>query len=260
MAITKPLLNTAVYVSTIILILLLGLAVLKTKSSAVKNSGNIDSTALIAQENKEALDNMDTRIESKIRSQLSLSTRSMEDKINSLRTQNLRMQQELKDLQKKLNEPASVSSNTKSFTNPLTRSRYSLIPYPLPWHLAEKYAEQNGGHLVVIDNETENEWIVKTFGGNTEYWIGLTDEATEGAWIWVDGKKAEYFNWGGSEPDNYRNNQHYGIINAKAPHLNQTADGKWNDVPGNEIRIGIIEHKSQITPTRAPITRTIGNN
>ena len=147
MAITKPLLNTAVYVSTIILILLLGLAVLKTKSSAVKNSGNIDSTALIAQENKEALDNMDTRIESKIRSQLSLSTRSMEDKINSLRTQNLRMQQELKDLQKKLNEPASVSSNTKSFTNPLTRSRYSLIPYPLPWHLAEKYAGIEIRHL-----------------------------------------------------------------------------------------------------------------
>lgn len=255
MAITKPILNTAVYVSTIILILLLGLVVLKTKSGVIKNQDNIDSTDQIAKENKDALANMDTRIESKIRSQMTTSTRSMEDKINSLRTQNVRMQQELKNLQKKVSESTSVSSSSKTFINPLTRSRYSITPYPLPWHLAKKYAEENGGQLVVIDNQAENDWLVKTFGARTEYWIGLTDETTEGEWLWVDGKKAEYFNWGGKEPDNYRKNQHYGIINAKAPHLNQTADGKWNDIPGNEIRIGIIEHKTQMTPTRAPRTR-----
>lgn len=255
MAIAKPVLNMAVYVTTIILILLLGLVVLKSRGSVMKNSGNIDSAIQTALENKEALANMDTKIENKIRSQLSLSTRSLDDKINSLRTQNLRMQQELKDLQKKVDESPSASSASKSFINPLTQSRYSLIPYPLPWHMAKKYAEENGGHLVVIDNQAENEWLVKTFGSNTEYWIGLTDEVTEGQWVWVDGTKAAYFNWGGSEPDNYRNNQHYGIINAKAPHLNQTADGKWNDVPGNEIRIGIIEYRSQVTPARAPSTR-----
>jgi hypothetical protein len=256
MAIAKPILNMAVYVSTIILILLLGLVVLKSRGSVVKNSGNIDSAVQTAQENKEALANMDTKIENKIR----MSTRAMETKINTIRTLNLRMKQEINELQKKVDESSSASSASKSFINPLTRSRYSLIPYPLPWHMAKKYAEENGGRLVVIDSQVENEWLVKTFGSNTEYWIGLTDEATEGQWLWVDGKKAEYFNWGGSEPDNYRKNQHYGIINAKAPHLNQTVAGKWNDVVANEIRIGIIEYKAQTIPTRAPRTRSMGLN
>ena len=82
------------------------------------------------------------------------------------------------------------------------------------------------------------------FGGDTEYWTGLTDEAEEGKWAAVNGEEVKYFNWmPPAEPDNFRENQHYVIVNAKAPHLTQTAPGKWNDVPGNEIRIGIIEKK-----------------
>jgi hypothetical protein len=34
------------------------------------------------------------------------------------------------------------------------------------------------------------------------YWIGATDEAVEGTFVWMDGSEVTYFNWGGAEPNN----------------------------------------------------------
>ncbi len=96
---------------------------------------------------------------------------------------------------------------------------------------------------MVSNNKEENDWLVKAFGGDTEYWTGITDEAEEGKWAAVNKEPVEYFNWSAGEPDNFKKNQHYVIVNARAPHLNKTDSGKWNDVPGNEVRIGIIEKK-----------------
>jgi len=244
MSATKPILNMAAYAIIIVLILMLGLAVLKARSAANDNTEIIDAAAQMAQDNKTALDGIDNTIDGRI----DLTAKVLGAKITSLQTQTLRMQQQLAELEKKLNDSQSASSDLKWVVNPVTRHRYSVIPYPLPWHYAREYAEKNGGHLVVIGDEVENEWVVSTFGGDTEYWMGLTDEAEEGKWVAVNGETQEYFNWAKPEPDNYRKYQHYAIINSKAPHLGQTEPGKWNDVPCNEVRIGIIEQTVQTMP------------
>ena len=118
--------------------------------------------------------------------------------------------------------------------------RYCLIPYPLPWQNAQDFARKVGGSLVVINDEAENKWITKTFGSDTEFWIGLTDEVDEGKWLWVNDLDCIYKNWATGEPDNYKKMQHYVIMNKQAA-KGATEAGKWNDIAGNEIKIGIIE-------------------
>ncbi|MBN1818762.1 MAG: hypothetical protein JW828_15480 [Sedimentisphaerales bacterium] len=125
--------------------------------------------------------------------------------------------------------------------NPANGHQYTLTPYPLPWHLARDYATKVGGHLVTINDEAENEWLVKQFGEGVEYWIGLTDELEEGKWIWVTGESIDYLNWAPGEPDNFLKKQHYVMLNDTKPHRNQVEPGKWNDITSNEVRIGIIE-------------------
>lgn len=118
--------------------------------------------------------------------------------------------------------------------------RYCLIPYPLPWKHAQDFAKKVGGSLVVINDEAENKWIVEKFGSSTEYWIGLTDERDEAKWLWVDDSDMVYKNWATGEPDNYKKMQHYAIMNKQAA-KGAEQPGKWNDIIGNEIKIGIIE-------------------
>jgi len=239
MTITKPILNMTAYAIILLLILCMAMALVKTKGSFEDSKDSIDTASQLAQANKEALDNIDEQITAR----LALFERKLEGRISSLQIQNLKLQQQLAGLQTKIDASAQQGADLEWRLNPKTRSRYALIPFALPWHGAEEYAVSNGGHLVVINDKEENDWLVRAFGGDTEYWTGLTDEAEEAKWTAVNGEEVKYFNWMPPEPDNYRKNQHYVIINAKAPHLNQTDPGKWNDVPGNEVRIGIIEKR-----------------
>jgi hypothetical protein len=245
MEMTKSVVNMVLYAIIIVLILLLGLSVMKSKSKLNDSADKIDSAAKTAAENKDALDKLQTLVDSKI----ALAAKSLENQINVLRSVDTRLQTQMTDMQKKPEDDGSAKGGALQWKlNPLTGHRYSVMPYPLPWHWAKKYAEDNGGHLVIVNDENENNWLVTAFGSDTEYWIGATDEAQEKEWLWVDGTKCTYFNWAPPEPDNYRLNQHYAIINSKAPHLKQTDAGRWNDVECNGVRLGIIEQDSVPKP------------
>jgi hypothetical protein len=60
------------------------------------------------------------------------------------------------------------------------------------------------------------------------FWIGLTDLAHEGNWIWLSsGKLAEFTNWKGTEPTNRNGKEHFGhLLN-----LHSEYGRKWNDCP-----------------------------
>ncbi|XP_045592681.2 perlucin-like protein [Procambarus clarkii] len=96
--------------------------------------------------------------------------------------------------------------------SPINKARYPAadITCPLPykavggrcilfavaeagaWHDMGYFCETLGGKLVVIDDSTFMEaltdYILDGEFSTTEFWIGATDEVTEGVWKWVNGK------------------------------------------------------------------------
>ncbi|HTI68675.1 MAG TPA: FG-GAP-like repeat-containing protein, partial [Candidatus Limnocylindria bacterium] len=112
-----------------------------------------------------------------------------------------------------------------------TGHAYTLTDSTLGWADAETQAKAVGGHLVTVNDASENAWINTTFTGLGNLWIGFTDEAQKGTWVWSSGQAAIYTNWANGSPDN-SGNRDYAYL--------QT-DGKWNTSTGNGNFRGVIE-------------------
>ena len=92
------------------------------------------------------------------------------------------------------------------------------------WLDAKAYAEKLGGYLVVVTSEEENQFVsdlVRSKNMYQAFWIGLTDEAEEGRWKWVNGEPFEYSSWESGEPNGGRGENYVNM-----GHVNPT---KWND-------------------------------
>ena len=82
-----------------------------------------------------------------------------------------------------------------------------------------------GGTLVIIKNAELNLYISDTLQvlGSGEAWIGLSDEVTEGTYVWTDGTLAAYQNWALYE--GALGNQH----SADCVTIDPGVRGKWRD-------------------------------
>ncbi len=67
---------------------------------------------------------------------------------------------------------------------------------------ARAAAGASGGRLLQLKEEASQQWSMANFGG-LPLWLGLTDEAAEGTWVWDDGTllSATYENWAANEPN-----------------------------------------------------------
>uniref|UniRef100_A0A8C4T0Y8 C-type lectin domain-containing protein n=1 Tax=Erpetoichthys calabaricus TaxID=27687 RepID=A0A8C4T0Y8_ERPCA len=61
----------------------------------------------------------------------------------------------------------------------------------LSWSSSRDMCNSIGGRLVIIRSKEEQEFLLNTISNkeaaDKSYWIGLTDQVTEGQFIWVDG-------------------------------------------------------------------------
>ena len=80
------------------------------------------------------------------------------------------------------------------------------------WFDANDLCKTEGGKLVEIDSKEENtalveEMIKREYGWkNMQFWMGLTDEGSEGNWrLESNGMEPSYTNWGFNEPNNFQN-------------------------------------------------------
>ncbi len=98
---------------------------------------------------------------------------------------------------------------------------YAVFNEAYSWKEAKALCESMGGHLATITSKEENDFV-KTLLDKNFYYIGATDEQTEGTWKWVTGEEFSYTNWETGQPDNAGGSENF---------LMMYSDGIWNDLP-----------------------------
>ncbi|HFA50199.1 MAG TPA: hypothetical protein ENJ95_14405, partial [Bacteroidetes bacterium] len=96
------------------------------------------------------------------------------------------------------------------------------------WWEATSSAASNGGHLVVINSQAENDFVQNAIIANYA-WIGYTDENSEGNFEWVNGDAQGYTHWASGEPNNGSPNGGYADYT-----VIKRNNGKWYDRNGND--------------------------
>jgi Lectin C-type domain len=101
--------------------------------------------------------------------------------------------------------------------------------------------------LATVRNISEHEWLWNNIALQSQAWIGYSDAATEGIWVWRSGEITQWWasngftglggipgNWLSTQPDNAGGQEHYAHFS--------TTGGMWNDVRGNsETNPAILE-------------------
>jgi hypothetical protein len=113
---------------------------------------------------------------------------------------------------------------------------YKAFADRLTWKEAQARCRQMGGHLVVIDNAAENQFVADLLAkaGHLEAWIGITDELQEGQWRTVTDQRQIYVNWATGQPNNKNGEEHYAIFSNRT--FGTSAFGwKWADQPNAAV-------------------------
>jgi cysteine-rich repeat protein len=130
------------------------------------------------------------------------------------------------------------SLNAETVVESDFEDHYYISEDQLGWHDARQACQMMGGDLVIIESELEQYYLEKLLDPTLNYWIGATDETTEGDWRWVDGtlfwkgnasgSAYGYTNWEKNQPDNYGAGEHYA-------HIWANQNFKWNDACPNHL-------------------------
>ena len=122
-------------------------------------------------------------------------------------------------------------------------SCYHLPVGKKSWYSAKlECSSNNGAQLVKIDSSEENDFIKTTFlADGAGYWIGLTDEETEGVWKWSDGSiLAGFQKWPESQPSGKPLKNCGGI--RMGSFLLRNYDAEWHDNECEDRRGYICEN------------------
>ncbi|HUS30585.1 MAG TPA: C-type lectin domain-containing protein [Kofleriaceae bacterium] len=116
-----------------------------------------------------------------------------------------------------------------AMTDPMTGHCYLLFTAPKAWAVAKTSCDAMAGfHLVRISSASE-QMVAKAVSGLDVSWIGGSDSATEGTFVWDDGTATSYTNWKSGEPDNGANE--VGAVEEDCIALDGGFSGGWTDRP-----------------------------
>ena len=121
------------------------------------------------------------------------------------------------------------------------------------WTESEDKALAIGGHLAIIQDAAENQYLASLYrnyglsvlGITNEYqpsaekenpYIGVSDSAVEGVWRYADGTLATYTNWGPGVTQKIESSEDYGVMGVFFSEYDPTYDsirGIWDDKPNS---------------------------
>ena len=120
---------------------------------------------------------------------------------------------------------------------------YQRIDMEMSWHDAKAYCESIGGYLATITSHDENDFVYNNLcTEGVEYWLGGTDELSEGDWEWITGEHWSFTNWAPGEPNDADDGEDYLMF--PFDHF-----GKWNDngLPNHGLDISFICEWGDVT-------------
>jgi len=130
--------------------------------------------------------------------------------------------------------PAGATVLAGPLENPAGFHHYYLLE-TTNWATAAAEAVALGGHLATVETEAENTWLWETFAAiaSGPFWIGLSDAASEGSFVWTSGAPTFFQNWwtAAGEPNNAGGIEHYVEMN----------NYLWNDNSGTSSLRGLVE-------------------
>ena len=116
--------------------------------------------------------------------------------------------------------------------NPNNGHRYCVTSFG-NWTSCENQALVAGGDLVTINDQSEQDWVFRTFGNYNGVkrliWIGLNDVVVEGRFVWVSGDSSSCRYWANGEPNNANNPSGEDYVAMYYP--GHSSGGMWNDWP-----------------------------
>ena len=81
-------------------------------------------------------------------------------------------------------------------------TRYSVHSNKMTKNAAEQFCRLRNGELATIHSAEEDDAVKSILlSDRLGYWIGLSDEAVEGTFVWGDGSKLDYYKWRDGEPN-----------------------------------------------------------
>jgi len=110
---------------------------------------------------------------------------------------------------------------------------------------AVQYCESKGGILTSISSAFENQFVAEVCPAGT-CWIGLTDEAVEGRWKWLDGSPFTYSRWVAHQASQSRSK------NAREDYVYIRRDGRWEDHVKNSYIHPLCKRIPTYQPTGIP--------
>ncbi|XP_052813085.1 killer cell lectin-like receptor subfamily F member 1 [Mya arenaria] len=94
---------------------------------------------------------------------------------------------------------------------------------PLSFAASKSFCKISGGHLVYINDASENTFIkdkARQMTPEQYWWIGITNNAVEGVWTMIDGSEVTFTDWDIREPNG----------DGDCAHLMYQYDFQWNDI------------------------------
>ncbi|XP_058260444.1 C-type lectin domain family 4 member E-like [Hemibagrus wyckioides] len=101
-----------------------------------------------------------------------------------------------------------------------------FVTISMSWNKARQECRSKGADLVIINSQEEQEFLSLTVPG--EAWIGLSDSAEEGKWMWVDNTNMTTGFWWQGEPNDYEQKEDCAATGSKFAQDKITA---WADYP-----------------------------